>query len=169
MMRSIVLALLAAALSFAAAAQLPPAGTQRPPWERMAPPPPAAAEDDDLSKQPTLGDDNDTIEAGQKWLALIDAGRAGAAWDVASAYLKSVVTRDQWVKGMRDYRKPFGKLASRRAVKFGRAHSMPGAPDGDYAIIQYEAAFANGKRATEQLTWMLEGENTWRVSGYYIR
>lgn len=168
MMRRASLVLLAAFLPWWAAAQLPPAKPQRPPWERMTAPPPAA-EEDELSKQPTLADDNDTIEAGQKWLALIDRGRADAAWDLASAYLKSVVTRDQWVKGMRDYRKPFGKLASRKAVKFGRSHSLPGAPDGDYAIIQYESTFANGKRATEQLTWMLEDENTWRVSGYYIR
>jgi hypothetical protein len=152
-----------------AVAQLPQgAGAQRPPWEKAVPPP-AAAVGGDAADQPTLADDSDTIEAGQKWLMLIDEGRADAAWDVASTHLRSVVTRDQWINGIRRFRKPFGKLASRKAVKFGRAHSMPGAPDGDYAIIEYESTFANGKHATEQLIWMLEGESSWRVSGYYIR
>jgi hypothetical protein len=119
--------------------------------------------------QPTLGDDKDTIEAGQKWLALIDAGKAGTAWDVASKQLQSVVKRDQFVTEMRDVRKPLGKLATRTAVKFARAHDLPGAPAGDYAIVEYDVNFAGGKRLSEQLVWSLEENDTWRVAGYYYR
>jgi len=127
--------------------------------------PPAA----EAGEQPTLQDDQEAVEAAQKWLALIDAGKAGVAWDVAAPYLKSAVTRPKWIAGMRDARKPYGKLVSRRATKFARAHTMPGAPDGDYAIIEFETVFANGKRATEHLTWTIEGGDAWRVAGYYIR
>jgi hypothetical protein len=49
------------------------------------------------------------------------------------------------------------------------AHSMPGAPDGDYAIIEVETVLANGKRATEHPTWMIEGGDAWRVAGDGIR
>jgi hypothetical protein len=150
-----VAAWLAAGLPWAARAQ-----AQKPPVAPLA---------SEQAGQPTQGDDQDAIEAGKQWLALIDAGNAGKAWDTSSAHLKSIVTRQKWIAGMRDARKPFGKLASRNATKFARAHSMPGAPDGDYALIEYEATFANGKRATEQLTWMLEDSGAWRVSGYYIK
>jgi hypothetical protein len=139
-----------------------------PPTTPRAPSPgsPAAA---DSSEQPTLGDDKDTIEAAQKWLALLDAGKVGAAWDASSAHLKSVVTRQKWVTDIGKVRKPFGKLRTRKAEKFARAHSLPGAPDGDYAIVEFESVYANGKQATEQVIWMFEADSVWRVSGYFIR
>jgi ABC-type molybdenum transport system ATPase subunit/photorepair protein PhrA len=49
------------------------------------------------------------------------------------------------------------------------AHSMPGAHDGDCAIIEVETVLANGKRATEHLTWMIERGDAWRVAGRDIR
>jgi hypothetical protein len=136
-------------------APTPPA-TQAPP---TAPPP----------DQPTLGDDKDTIEAGQKWLALIDAEKADVAWDVASKQLQSVVKRDKFAAEMRQVRKPLGKLESRTAVKFARSHELPGAPAGDYAIIEFDAKFTNGKHLAEQLIWALEDRDVWRVAGYYYR
>jgi Protein of unknown function (DUF4019) len=162
MMRLVTLVLAACALHVlvpVATAQTPAAPTpptQAPPTE----PPPG---------QPTLGDDKDTIEAGQKWLALIDAGKADVAWDVASKQLQSVVKRDKFVAEMREVRKPLGKFASRKPIKFARAHDLPGAPVGDYAIIEYEVNFAGGKRLSEQLVWSLEENDTWRVAGYYYR
>jgi len=130
---------------------------------------PAASPHTDAPEQPTLGDDKDTIEAARKWLALLDAGKAGAAWDVSSKYLKSVVTRQKWITEMGAARKPFGKIAKRTPTRFARSHSMPGAPDGDYSFIEFETVYANGKQANEHVVWMLEDDEVWRVSGYYIR
>jgi len=138
----------------AAPAQAPPSGA--PP---TGPPP----------EQPTLADDKQSIEAGQKWLALIDGGKAGAAWDSASKQLQSQIKRDRFVAEMRAARKGFGKLASRTPVKFARAHDLPGALTGDYAIVEFEAKFANGKRLTEQLIWSFADGDVWRVAGYYYR
>ncbi|HQR12637.1 MAG TPA: DUF4019 domain-containing protein [Casimicrobiaceae bacterium] len=147
----------------------PPASTPTP--AAATPPAGGAARPSTGSEpaQPTMGDDKDTIAAAQKWLALLDDGKVGVAWDVSSKHLKSVVTRQEWVKGIADARKPFGKLKSRTPEKFARSHAMPGAPDGDYSIIEFVSEFANGKRAQEQLIWMLEPGDVWRVSGYYIR
>ena len=78
------------------------------------------------SAQPTAGDDKETIGAAYKWLTLLDGGKAGAAWDVASAHLKSVVTRKKWVEGIVEMRKPFGKPDARKAEKFARSHQLPG-------------------------------------------
>jgi len=140
---------------------------------QTATPPPAGAPDKspaaDTANMPTLQDDKDTIAASEKWLKLLDTGKVGAAWDVSSAYLKSVVTRQKWVEGIGRARKPFGKFSTRTAGKFARAHTLPEAPDGDYAILEFDSVYANGKRATEQVIWMLESGDTWRVAGYYIR
>jgi hypothetical protein len=119
--------------------------------------------------QPSTRDDKETIEASRAWLALLDAGKFDAAWDGASPYLKSVVTRQKWISGLTAARKPFGKLKQRTPVKFARSHSMPDAPDGDYSLLEFDSDFANGKRASEQIIWMLGDNQVWRVSGYYIR
>jgi hypothetical protein len=134
----------------------------------QAPAPPASPAENDPANQPTLGDDKDVIEAGKKWLSLIDDGHYDQTWDLASPILKNKVTKQEWNKGLRDIRKPLGKLVSRSPEKFARAHSLPGAPDGDYVIVEYLSTFANGKHP-EQLTWVLENGDTWRVTGYFIR
>jgi hypothetical protein len=123
----------------------------------------------DTPAQPTLVDDKETIAATGKWLGLLDAGKAGAAWDISSSYLKSVVSRQKWVTEINAARKPFGKLKQRTPTRFARSHSMPGAPDGDYSFIELESVFLNGKQATEHVTWMLDKDEVWRVSGYFIR
>jgi hypothetical protein len=150
------------ALAAAAFAQAPPtaapapSATQPPPTE----PPPA---------QPTLGDDKEAVEAGKKWLELLDAGKSGVAWDSASKQLQSVVKRDPFIAQVRAARKPLGKLESRTAVKFARAHDIPGAPTGDYAIIEFDGKYANGKHLSEQLVWTIDDAGIWRVAGYFYR
>lgn len=121
-------------------------------------------------EQPSRQDDRDAIDGGKKWLELVDGGKLGDAWDVSAQILKSSVTRSEWVSGLSDLRKPFGKLVSRTPAKFARAHSLPGAPEGDYAIVEYDSVFAAGKKkATEQITWMMESDGVFRVVGYFIR
>ena len=160
--------MIARALLVLAAAWMPQVAAQT-----AAPAPPAAvvapgAPPTDAS-QPTQRDDRETIEASTKWLALLDAGKTGAAWDASSPYLKSVVTRQKWIEGITAARKPFGKFVKRTPTKFARSHSMPGAPEGDYSIIEFDTEFADGKRASEQVIWMLGEREVWSVSGYFIR
>ena len=123
----------------------------------------------DAPAQPTPRDDKETIEASTKWLALLDSGKTGAAWGVSSPHLKSVVTRKNWIDGITSARKPFCDFVKRTPIKFARSHSMPGAPDGDYSILEFDTEFANGKRASEHIIWMLGEREVWSVSGYYIR
>jgi Protein of unknown function (DUF4019) len=129
----------------------------------------AAPAADDSRDQPTLGDDKDVIAASERWLKLLDDGKLGPAWDSAAPLLKSAVTRVEWIEGIGAARKPFGQVKSRASDRFARSHEMPGGPQGDYAIVAFQTVFANGKHAEEQLTWQLGDNDTWRVSGYYIR
>jgi hypothetical protein len=129
----------------------------------------AKAEDTDPRNQPTLTDDKDVIEASEKWLGLIDAARYGTAYDLGGKGLKSAAKRKEFVDGMAGMRKPFGKLVMRKPAQFARAHSMPGGPDGDYALVSFDTRFVNGKSAQEQVIWFLEPDAVWRVTGYFIR
>jgi len=124
---------------------------------------------DDAKVQPTRGEDKDVIQATERFLKLIDAGQYGDAWDGGAAPLKSSVTRQGFIDGLGKIRQPLGKVASRTPGHFARAHEMPNGPEGDYALVSYVTRFASGKTAEEQVVWLLESKDAWRVSGYFIR
>ena len=66
-------------------------------------------------------------------------------------------------------RKPLGKLVSRDLKSARYAASLPGAPDGEYVVIQFATSFENKKSAIETITPMRGADGKWRVSGYYIK
>ena len=147
-----------------AGAQSAPSATQAPAATPVPPPLPG-----DEKQQATMSDDKSAVEAAQKWLEIVDKGNTGPLWDEAAKPLKTSVTRTKWIDGLRDMRKPYGKLESRHMTKFARTHELPDAPNADYAIVEFDSRFAKGRKATEQVIWMLEPDGVWRVSGYYLR
>jgi hypothetical protein len=108
------------------------------------------------------------VASAEKWLALVDEGKYAESWDESAEYLKNVLPKETWVDSLQAYRKPLGKLVSRKLKSKQYATSLPGAPDGEYVVIQYETSFENKKSAIETVTPMLDKDGTWMVSGYYI-
>ena len=62
-----------------------------------------------------------------------------------------------------------GKLLSRKLKSATYKTTMPGAPDGEYVVIQYDSSFEHKQAAVETVTPMLGKDGKWRVSGYYIK
>jgi len=108
-------------------------------------------------------------KAALKWLALVDEGKYSESWEEAAQLFKGAVTREQWGASLSSVRKPLGKLVSRTLKAKTYATSLPGAPDGEYVVIQYTTSFENKKAAVETVTPMLDKDGKWRVSGYYIK
>ena len=108
-------------------------------------------------------------EAAKSWLALVDSGNYGESWNQAAQLFKQQVTAAQWESAVKAARGPLGTLQSRRVQSAQYTKTLPGAPDGEYVVIQYESAFENKKSATETVTPMKDKDGRWRVSGYYIR
>lgn len=109
------------------------------------------------------------IGVADAWLKLVDAGEYDKSWDEAATYFKSAVTKEQWQNTVEAARKPFGKCIARTVKSAKYTTSLPGAPDGEYVVIQYEASFENKKNAIETITPMMDKDGQWRVSGYYIK
>jgi hypothetical protein len=109
------------------------------------------------------------LAAAESWLALVDDGKYAESWDTAAEYLKNAVTKDDFVKSLNAARKPLGKLKSREVKSKEYRTSLPGAPDGEYVVIQFKTSMENKKSAVETVTPMLDKDKKWRVSGYYIR
>jgi hypothetical protein len=109
------------------------------------------------------------IEAAEAWLKLVDEGQYGESWSQAAEYFKKFVNEEQWKTSVEAARKPLGKVLSRKVLNSTYTTTVPGAPDGQYVIIQFETLFENKQSAVETVTPMTESDGQWRVSGYYIK
>jgi len=109
------------------------------------------------------------VSAAQKWLTLVDEGKYAESWNEAAEYFKNAIKKEQWEQSLRAVQKPLGKLVSRDLQSQTYMTSLPGAPDGQYVVIQFQASFENKKFAIETVTPMLDKDGNWRVAGYYIK
>jgi hypothetical protein len=111
----------------------------------------------------------EAVVPAEKWLALVDAGQYADSWKEAARYFKNAVKQDQWEQSLQAARKPLGELISRELSSKVYTKTLPGAPDGEYIVMQFEASFKNKKSALETVTCMKEKDGKWRVAGYYIK
>jgi hypothetical protein len=107
------------------------------------------------------------VRAMTAWLQTIDAGRYGETWDEASSGFKGAVTRERWIDAMKGVRKPLGDVTSRKLNSADFQRSLPGAPDGEYFVIQFHSSFSKKAEAVETVTTVKEG-SAWKPAGYFI-
>jgi hypothetical protein len=108
-------------------------------------------------------------KSAEAWLSLADSGKYAESWQNASTYFRANVSQTQFVSALTGARQPLGKLVSRKLKKATYTKTAPGAPDGEYVVIQYETSFADKASAVETITPMLDKDGQWRVSGYFIK
>lgn len=103
------------------------------------------------------------------WLALADAGDAAGTWEAAASLFRRAVPLDQWTRSLDVARGPLGAVIARtrRSARF--ATELPGAPDGEYVVLEFDTQFAHKRTAVETVTPMRDADGEWRVSGYFIR
>ena len=109
------------------------------------------------------------VEVAKAWLAHIDEGNYGESWETAAVYFKNAITKENWEQALTAVRKPLGRLVSRKLSSKTYMESIPGAPDGEYVVIQFKTSFENKKSGIETVTPKLDRDGKWRVSGYYIK
>lgn len=109
------------------------------------------------------------LVAAEKWLTLIDRGKYAESWKETAEYFKTAVKQEQWEQSLVAVRKPLGKLISRKVKNKSYKTSLPGAPDGEYVVIQFQTSFEKKKSAVETVTPMMDKDGNWRISGYYIK
>ena len=107
--------------------------------------------------------------AAEKWLAIVDNEKYAESWKETAELFKKAVEPNQWTQTMESGRKPLGKLITRKLKTKVYKSSLPGAPNGEYVVIQFETSFENKKVAVETVTPMMDEDGVWRVSGYYIK
>lgn len=108
-------------------------------------------------------------QSSESWLTLVDSGKYAESWDEAAQFFKAAVTKDQWQAMLHATRDPLGKLVSRTVKSANYTKTLPGAPDGEYVVIQYDTYFEHKQSAVETVVPMLDKDGKWRISGYFIK
>ena len=118
-------------------------------------------------------DDSDAVAqaqvAAKSWLALTDSAKYGQSWDDAASLFKDAITKADWEKAVKGVRSPLGAVKARKVTSTTFTRTLPGAPDGEYVVIQFESQFENKAAAIETITPMHDKDGAWRVSGYFIK
>jgi len=65
-------------------------------------------------------------------------------------------------------RAPFATVTSRTVAWRQATDQFPGAPAGNYVVLQFTTAFEK-RPATETVTLMLDGDRGWRLAGYFVK
>jgi hypothetical protein len=108
-------------------------------------------------------------KSAEAWLSLADSGKYAETWDEAAQFFRNAITKDNWVSAMNSVRAPLGSVIFRKLTSAKYTKTVPGAPDGEYVILQYATSFENKKDSVETITPMLDKDGKWRVAGYYIK
>ena len=109
------------------------------------------------------------IDASKSWVTIVDSGRYNDSWSNAAQLFKDKVPEDQWETSLRQVREPLGKVVSREVANYQYMTNLPGAPKGEYVVIQSKTSFEEKPQSVETITPMLDSDGQWRVSGYYIK
>jgi hypothetical protein len=107
-------------------------------------------------------------QAATAWLKLVDERQYRESWEETAILFRAQVNASTWVQQMTALRQPMGDASSRILLGATYATSLPGAPDGEYVVLQFKTVFEHKKDAIETLTPMLDN-GQWRVAGYYVR
>jgi hypothetical protein len=107
--------------------------------------------------------------AAEQWLKLVDEGKFNSSWLQASTYFRNDTTKADWKRRVSVWRSALGSVVSRKLRTVQYLTTMPGAPDGQYVMIQFDTTFTHKKSAEEIVVPMMDADGKWRVSEYSIR
>ena len=119
------------------------------------------------SATPSLAE-TDVSVAAHAWVELLDNEQWDASWQASGTMFKTQLASAQWVAMVQSVRKPLGRVSTRTLKSVVQTNTLPGAPAGDYQVLQFQTHFANKPDATETVVLSREKAG-WRVNGYFIR
>ncbi len=109
------------------------------------------------------------LRAARAWLAVVDAGHYDGSWNASAVYFQNAIGKARWRQTLNGVRQPLGQVLKRELRAKTYATELPGAPDGEYVVIQFNTTFENKRVAVETVTPMLEDDGSWLVAGYFIK
>ncbi|MBN3506664.1 DUF4019 domain-containing protein [Burkholderia cenocepacia] len=101
----------------------------------------------------------------------LDAGQYGAVWSDAAPFVKARFKQDQFAAQMQQARQSVGAVSHRGWAQVTRIRyeRTTGMPDGLYANVDYATTLASGATMFEKLSFRLETDGRWHLTGYVPR
>jgi len=109
------------------------------------------------------------IAAAEAWLRIVDDGRYAESWERSADVFKGTIDRPRWETTVVRARGQLGQGAARKLRSAVYRRNLPGAPEGEYVVIEFDTRFENRPLSVETVTPMRDKDGVWRVSGYFIR
>ena len=107
--------------------------------------------------------------AATEWLQKIDTANYSGSWESAAPMFKVAVSVQAWEKAAQSVRGPLGAIRKRAERSATATKRLPGVPDGNYIVLQYDTVFENKAAAVETVTLSQDSAGQWRVAGYFIK
>ena len=164
--KSIALAVALSSCIGAVAAQQPAAQPQ--PQQQAAQPQQLTQEQQaQLARQ-----DAELTNAATQVVQMIDANRVGDVWDLSTEAVKRIVPRDSFVQQVSADRQRLGAPTTRGEAVVTRTQFQEGGevPAGLYINVAFPTTFANNAEPVRELvSFRLDEDQVWRLSGYSLR
>lgn len=102
---------------------------------------------------------------------MIDNGQAGAVWDQASSVAKQISSRAAFIEQITADRAEAGSAGDRKLSAITRTQSTGGrVPAGQYVNVSYATQFSKrAKPVRELISYHLDNDRVWRLTGYTLR
>lgn len=115
----------------------------------------------------SIASEPQAINSATSWLKVVDSGNYTESWNRSSPLFQRQQSPKEWENALDRVRAPLGKPLTRTVKTSSEYNSLPGAPDGEYIVVDLETSFQNKKSALETVT-VLKSGNQWQVVGYFI-
>jgi hypothetical protein len=167
------LASLLLAFAGAVSAQQAPPSARAPAQNAPAQNAPAARQQLTPEQQAQVArQDAEMTSAATRVVQMVDQNKAAEVWAGASPVAKGVVALGEFVRQVALDRQKLGAVAERKQLAVTRAVYPQGGqvPAGNYVNVVYVTRFANSPQPVRELvSFHLDDDKIWRVSGYSVR
>jgi outer membrane biogenesis lipoprotein LolB len=108
----------------------------------------------------------DATAVAQKWLAMLDEGKYGDAWQASADAIRNQGTQQQFEDVMKQQRAPMGKVISRTVETAQYGKNPQNFPPGEYVEVKFKTSFQNAQSVEEVVQLIKTADGSWKVGAY---
>jgi hypothetical protein len=122
-----------------------------------------------LNKTPSQQVAEKSVLAAAEFLFLVDTEDYAESWQVSSAVLQKMLTKQAWSEKISELRTFLGPIVERVQQNIAYTDDAIDVPSGEYVVMTFVSKFELRERVTETITLLLGDDNKWQVVGYFLR